>query len=184
MHDTVPMQLAHKRSHGPSGAVRVLAILGLLLCGFITGTTCAADAAPNLLTAGDATVLSVRGEGVQLYNCAADTSGKLTWQFREPLATLIFNGKTVGRHFAGPTWEFADRSAVVAKVVSQQPGATKKDLALLKLEVVDHQGSGALSKVISVQRLNTRGGVFSGACTQAGAIHVEPYSADYLFTAE
>src|SRR2546421_10876903 len=36
--------------------------------------------------------------------------------FREPIATLLLDGKTVGRHYAGPNWEHADGSAVVAKV--------------------------------------------------------------------
>ena len=36
----------------------------------------------------------------------------------EHRATLISEGTTVGRHYAEPTWEHADGSAVSAKVVS------------------------------------------------------------------
>ena len=39
----------------------------------------------------------VHAEGAQVYECKADAAGKLAWQFREPVATLIVDGKTVGR---------------------------------------------------------------------------------------
>ncbi len=35
-----------------------------------------------------------------------------SWTFREPIATLLDDGKTVGRHYAGPNWEDNDGSAV------------------------------------------------------------------------
>jgi hypothetical protein len=31
------------------------------------------------------------------------------WTLREPIATLLLDGKTVGRHYAGPNWEHMDR---------------------------------------------------------------------------
>ena len=34
------------------------------------------------------------------------------------------DGKTVGRHYAGPSWEHSDGSAVVGKAVGNAPGAT------------------------------------------------------------
>ena len=72
----------------------------------------------------------------------ADASGKLAWQFREPIATLLVDGKTVGRHYAGPTWELIDGSAVAAKVGGRAPGATASDIPLLKLEVTTRRGAG------------------------------------------
>ncbi len=51
-------------------------------------------------------------------------------KFREPIATLMIDGKTVGRHFAGPIWEMTDGSAVGAKVSAQAPGATANDIPL------------------------------------------------------
>jgi hypothetical protein len=130
---------------------------------------------------GKTPVLSLHAEGVQIYDCKADSAGKPAWQFREPLATLLQDNKTVGRHFAGPTWELADGTAIVGKVAAQAPGRTANDIAVLKLDVVNHRGDGTLSTVDTVQRLNTNGGVFKGTCAQPGAIHVEPYSADYIF---
>ena len=43
-------------------------------------------------------------------------------RFREPIATLLADGKTVGRHYAGPNWEHSDGSAVAAKVAGNVPG--------------------------------------------------------------
>ena len=47
--------------------------------------------------------------------------------FREPIATLLMDGKTVGRHYAGPSWELTDGSAVTGKVAGRAPGSTSKD---------------------------------------------------------
>jgi len=130
---------------------------------------------------GQVPVATVHAEGAQVYECKADASGKLAWQFREPIATLLIDGKTVGRHYAGPNWEMDDGSAVVAKVAARAPGATAEDIPLLKLEVTSQRGSGQLSGVATVQRLNTRGGVTEGSCSRAGALLSVPYSADYVF---
>ena len=66
--------------------------------------------------AGETLVATIHAQGAQVYECKADASGKLAWQFREPIATLLVDGKTVGRHYAGPNWELADGSAVAGKV--------------------------------------------------------------------
>ena len=69
-------------------------------------------------------MLSVHAEGAQVYECKAGADGKLAWAFREPIATLLVDGKTIGRHYAGPNWEHIDGSAVVGKVTGNAPGAT------------------------------------------------------------
>ena len=134
-----------------------------------------------IAASGQTLVAIVHAEGAQVYECKADTAGKLAWQFREPIATLLLNGKTVGQHYAGPTWEMADGSAITAKVAGKAPGATAQDIPLLKLEVVSRSGSGQLGSVATVQRLATKGGVAVGACGSAGAFLSVPYSADYAF---
>ena len=53
---------------------------------------------PSALVAqGEATVLTVHAEGAQIYECKAESSGGSTWLFREPVATLRLNGKTIGQ---------------------------------------------------------------------------------------
>jgi len=150
--------------------------IAILAAGTASAQIPDAVAAPN-----EAVVVSVHAEGAQVYECKAGADGKLAWQFREPIATLLVDGKTVGRHFAGPSWELADGSAVVGKIAGRAPGATPKDIPLLKLEAASHRGSGQLTGVTTVQRLNTKGGVTEGPCESAGTFLSVPYSADYTF---
>jgi len=136
----------------------------------------AAIAAP-----GETIVLTVHAEGAQVYECKAGADGKLAFAFREPIATLIVDGKTVGRHYAGPNWEHSDGSAVTAKAAGNAPGATSDDIPWLKLEATANRGSGALSNVTTVQRINTKGGKLEGPCEKAGTFKSAPYAADYVF---
>ena len=154
-----------------------LSTLVILACaGAVTAQEPAAIAAP-----GETIVATLHAEGAQVYECKAGNDGKLAWAFREPIATLVLDGKTVGRHYAGPNWEHADGSAVVGKAVGNAPGKSASDIPWLKLEVTAHRGSGVLSGVTTVQRINTAGGVHAGACDKAGAFHSAPYAADYVF---
>jgi Protein of unknown function (DUF3455) len=135
----------------------------------------------TIAAASEKTVLFVNAEGAQVYECKADTAGKLAWSFREPVATLLVDGKTVGRHYTGPHWELEDGSVVQGKVVGRAPGVAQTDIPLLKLEVSAKRGKGQLSEVTTIQRLNTRGGVLEGTCVKAGAFRSVAYSADYVF---
>ncbi len=154
----------------------------ILVLPFLAAPAFAADAIPNALTAaGTAPVLTAHAEGEQIYECKAGTGGKLVWTFREPRATLIADGKVAGKHYAGPTWELTDGSAVVGKTVASAPGKTANDIAWLKLEVTSHRGSGGLNEVTTVQRINTVGGSMAGACDRAGDTRAMPYTADYVF---
>src|SRR3954452_16486660 len=111
---------------------------------------------------GEASVLTLHAEG-------ADPAGRLVWEFREPVATLIEAGKTVGRHYAGPHWEHAVGSVIAAKLAGRAPGASASDIPLLKLKVTERRGNGVLSGVTTVQRINTRGGAVEGPCAAVGA---------------
>jgi Protein of unknown function (DUF3455) len=155
---------------------------GVILASLILPLSVAKAEVPAAIAASDeASIATVHAEGAQVYECKADAGGKLVWQFREPIATLLMDGKTVGRHFAGPSWELADGSAVTGKIAGRAAGATPKDIPLLKLEAVSHRGSGQLTGVTTIQRLNTKGGVVEGSCEAAGTFLSVPYSADYTF---
>ncbi|EJN07589.1 Protein of unknown function (DUF3455) [Bradyrhizobium sp. YR681] len=130
---------------------------------------------------GEQLVTVLNAEGAQVYECKAAADGKLAWTFREPIATLLSEGKTVGRHYAGPNWEAADGSAVVGKAIGNAPGTTAADIPWLKLEVTAHRGSGMLTPVTTVQRISTHGGKLDGACDKAGEFRSVPYSAVYVF---
>lgn len=137
---------------------------------------------PDAIAApGETVVLTLHAEGAQIYECKAAADGKLAWAFREPIATLLLDGKTVGRHYAGPSWEHMDSSAVTGKAAGTAPGATANDIPLLKLNVIAGRGTGILSGVTTVQRINTVGGKLEGDCEKAGTYRNVPYAADYVY---
>jgi Protein of unknown function (DUF3455) len=134
-----------------------------------------------------AVIATLHAEGAQVYECKLDPhesqSGArtLTWQFREPIAALFVDGKSIGRHYAGPNWDHIDASSVRGKVIASMPGAKPGDIPWLKLDVIDHRGNGILSDAATILRVNTRGGVAKGSCESEGSYLSAPYSADYVF---
>lgn len=128
---------------------------------------------------GESRIAMIHAQGAQIYECKANATGQLAWQFREPIAALFENGKTVGRHYAGPSWELDDGSRITGKVTGKAPGASTQDIPLLRLDVSTRSGNGRLKDAATIQRLNTRGGTAEGTCERAGALLSVPYSADY-----
>jgi Protein of unknown function (DUF3455) len=137
---------------------------------------------PDAIAApGEGLVATAHAVGAQIYECKRDSAGRLTWQFREPIASLFINGETVGRHYAGPSWEMNDGSVVSGKVVARASGARPGDIPLLKLNAAAWEGRGQLGSVTTIQRLNTRGGSADASCESEGAFLSVPYTADYAF---
>ena len=96
--------------------VRHIAFALLALSGAVMSANAAETTLPDAIAAsGEIEVLTVHAEGAQVYECKAGADGKSAWVFREPIATLLVGGKTVGRHYAGPNWEYSDGSSVVGK---------------------------------------------------------------------
>jgi hypothetical protein len=156
------------------------ALIALLPCTFTQGAS-AQQLPAEIAAPGETAVITLHAQGAQLYECAATKDGTFAWSFREPIATLLLKGKTVGRHYAGPTWEYMDGSAVVARVVGRAPGKTAKDIPWLKLTATSHRGEGLFSDVTTIQRINTSGGQLEGACSTVGTFNSVPYSTDYVF---
>ena len=157
----------------------ILAIL--FLPASVTGAEMPDPLASGEILVGTVHIQYLHAQGAQVYECKVGASGKLAWYFREPIATLLVGGRTVGRHYAGPNWELDDGSAITGKVLGSTPGATPKDIPLLKLEVVARHGAGGLADVTTIERINTKDGVAEGPCQTAGAFLSMPYSADYAF---
>ena len=162
----------------------------MLFCGVsIVTVLLAAEASAQVpLVAPDEIVLvKLHAEGAQIYACKPDSGGSssggqaLTWQFIEPVATLFVDGKSAGRHTAGPNWDHVDGSGVKGKVLASAPGATSKDIPWLKLEVADRRGKGMLSDATAVLRVDTKGGLAPELCTRAGDYLSVAYAADYVF---
>ena len=147
----------------------------------LTAPSQAAELPDVVAAPGETLVTTAHAVGSQVYECEFDTVGNLVWQFREPIAALFASGKTVGRHYAGPTWELIDGSGVSGKIVSHAPGASPADIPILSLEVTSRRGQGQLSLVSTIKRLNTRGGVAFGECSAHHTLLGVPYTADYAF---
>lgn len=136
--------------------------------------------------AGQKVVMTTTGVGELTYECREkkDLAGQFEWAFVGPVATLLgADRKAVGKYYAGPTWEAADGSKVTGKQVAVAPsGAGNIPLQLVKAEPT--MGSGAMTGVSYIQRLNTQGGVAPTlACDAArkGQRQVVAYQADYVF---
>ncbi len=156
-------------------------VYGLIFVALVLPASPARAEIPDSIAAPDETLVATfHALGAQVYECKADAAGKLAWQFREPIATLLVDGKTVGRHYAGPSWDLADGSAVTGKVSGRAAGATALDVPLLKLDATP-QHDGLLTGVSTIQRLNTKGGVAPRPCQTAGTLLSVAYSADYAF---
>jgi hypothetical protein len=104
-------------------------------------TTQATAQMPLAIAGGNGTpIATLHAEGAQVYECKPDPGkslsevSALTWQFREPIATLMGDGKSIGRHYAGPNWEHIDGSVVKGKVIASAPGATPSEFPRLELE--------------------------------------------------
>ena len=132
--------------------------------------------------AGTTPALMLHAQGAQIYACQADSAGKQSWAYREPIAALLIDGKTVGRHYAGPTWELENGGKIQGKVSARAPapGAVSGDIPWLKLEAIA-PATGPLAGMRFIQRIHTHGGALEGACQQAGELRAIAYSADYVF---
>ncbi len=129
----------------------------------------------------DAATMQVHAVGSQIYECKKSGHDRLEWGFREPVASLIANGKTVGVHYAGPAWRMTDGSSIKGSVIRQATGTTSHDIPWLELKVTEHLGEGMLSNVTDIRRIGTKGGNLSGSCSPEGAFVSVPYEAEYIF---
>ena len=161
--------------------LRSMFVVSVLAAPIVFAAPAMAQVPASIAAPGETAAATFHAEGAQIYECKAGADGKLAWAFREPIATLILDGKTVGRHYAGPNWEHMDGSAVTAKAAGNAPGKTAGDIPWLKLEVTASRGGGMLTGITTVQRINTVGGRHDGACEKTGTFHNAPYAADYVF---
>src|SRR5690348_5407659 len=105
-----------------------LAAVAGMLAALVFSGAASAQVPDALAAAGEKAVVTLHAQGAQVYECKAGADGKLVWTFREPIATLFLDGKTVGRHYAGPNWEHIDGSAASAKATANAPGKTPNDI--------------------------------------------------------
>ena len=144
---------------------------------------CSSLQIPETIKTSEKLMMIVPAKGDQIYECRTQKDGSIGWAFVAPDAEL-FDGtrKKIGTHYAGPHWEAADGSKVIATVKQRADAPAAGNIPWLLLEAKSVGKDGAFSKVTSIQRLATVGGVApAGACTLAGTRARVPYTADYYF---
>jgi hypothetical protein len=146
--------------------------------------------------AGEELILMARATGFQIYVCRPDADGKPTWTLKAPDAELFDEqGKLIGKHFGGPTWQLNDGSQITGKLAAKVDAPDPTAIPWLLVTVTGHSGNGKLSGVTSIQRVNTVAGLAPESlapeslalaaqeCTaQSGEVEFKSsYSADYYF---
>jgi hypothetical protein len=137
--------------------------------------------------ANESVAMIVPAKGVQIYECRAkkDQVGEYEWAFVAPEADLFdARGIRIGRHYAGPHWESTDGSKIMGAVKERSDAPVANAIPWLLLAARSVGSEGSFSKVTSIQRVNTVGGVLPRAgCSQAtaGAPARVDYTADYYF---
>lgn len=131
---------------------------------------------------GRPTYMKLLGEGVQIYECKKAGAG-YAWELKAPEA-LLYNdkGRAVGKHYAGPTWEYSDGSKLVGQKIGSEPHAGA--VPLLEIKVVSTSGKGKLAVVKYIKRVETVGGTtptLPADAAHAGKEERVPYRATYVF---
>ena len=145
--------------------------------------------APAAVTppAGSTYSMTAVGVGEITYECRAKAGAADTfeWVFVAPVATLYDSNKAaIGKYYGGPTWESRDGSKVTGKQLATAPASGPQNIPLQLVQANPAMGSGAMSEVTYIQRLNTVGGVAPAMpCgkSNVSAKQQVKYQADYVF---
>lgn len=135
--------------------------------------------------AGERLLEVVAARGVQIYECRAkaDAPAGAEWAFVAPEAELLdAQGRTVGKHYAGPHWEAMDGSRIKGSVKAKADAPQAGAIPWLLLATQAAGPAGRYAGVTSIQRVQTVGGVApaSGCSTaELGRQTKVPYTADY-----
>ena len=162
--------------------------LALTACGHMMGSSVSAPDVPAAVAApaGHTPTMMLTGVGLLTYECRAKagSAGAYEWVFAGPDAELRDrNGTRVGKYYGGPTWEHNDGSKITGKQLAVSPGGSG-NIPLQIVQTSPATGSGAMSGVTYIQRVNTKGGVAPAAPCDAGTMgrkQTVNYSADYVF---
>ncbi|WP_439520904.1 DUF3455 domain-containing protein [Hydrogenophaga sp.] len=158
-----------------------LALLLALAGAAAAGCASSEIAAPS----GELPVMTVAAHGVQIHECSAAPGAVPAWTLIAPEADLFdATGRRIGRHGAGPSWEHEDGSRFDGTVRTRMAAPRAGAIPWL-LITARQQGLsvGVFSRVTSVQRVNTIGGLppdhGCSAATIGQRAHMA-YRADYV----
>ena len=168
--------------------IRLVAAIGILLAAQGQAPVRPEVSESLKAPAGEEVILAAHASGTQIYVCRQGEDQKFAWVFKAPEAELTdATGKKIVHHSAGPTWKHIDGSEVKAKVVAKQDAPKPEAIPWLLLSAASHSGEGIFSRVTSIQRIHTEGGMPPEAkycdSSTAGKEVGTVYAADYYFYA-
>ena len=136
--------------------------------------------------AGNKVAMRAVGAGDLTYECKvkATDANAFEWVFTGPNAVLSdMNQKAVGKYYGGPTWESMDGSKVTGKQLAVSP-APAGNIPMQLVQANPATGSGAMTGITYIQRINTVGGVAPALpcdASKVGSKQLVKYQADYVF---
>ena len=152
----------------------------------VTSPLILAQSVPETLkpSADEHASFTLAAHGVQIYECRSKDD-KTGWVFVAPEAQLYDEGRRVGSHYAGPTWELDDGSRVAGTVKARADAPLAGAIPWLLLTAKSVGTAGQLANITSIQRLNTSGGnaPTTGCATPAdlGRMARIPYYTQYVY---
>jgi hypothetical protein len=169
-------------------------VTAIALLFFLLGFGPVRPEVPDSLKApvGEDVILSTHATGVQIYVCQVQpeqkSEQKTAWVLKAPEADLTdATGKVIIHHAAGPAWKHVDGSEVTGKVIAKQDAPKPGAIPWLLLSAASHSGEGILTRVTTIQRIHTDGGlpptVSDCNVSVNGKESRSAYSADYYFYA-
>jgi len=169
--------------------MKAVSLAVLFVAGCASQQVASPVSVPNNMKAGadESLAMIVAARGVQIYECrpVKNLTGEYEWAFVAPEAELFdARGNKIGRHYAGPTWESNDGSKTLGTVKERADAPAGDAIPWLLLTAKSVGTDGSFSKVTSVQRVSTVGGIApKTGCSQttAGTAARIKYTADYYF---
>jgi hypothetical protein len=137
-------------------------------------------------------IMHAYAKGVQVYICTQDPgdTSHYVWTFLEPRANLyaaVNYRKLIGKHYLNPAkkpiWEDTDGSTISGAKLQQADSPDSLAIPWLLLKGITPGGTGKLTPVVFIQRINTRGGKAPATADRQhkGQLLEQPYTAEYLF---
>jgi len=169
--------------------ILLVAVVSALGCSGPSVETSSDAAVPAAVAApaGETLAFSADARGEQIYACRPreDEAARFEWVLDSPQADLFDgDGRKIGSHYAGPTWESVDGSSVRGRLLARATVAADA-IPWLLVAASEHHGEGVFDEVTSIQRVDTVGGQPpTPACDVAGEELRVPYTAVYRFFIE
>jgi hypothetical protein len=161
--------------------------ISLLLLTACAGQPVQTPVPASLVPAGEREVGRFVGRNMQTYECRAkpgDASSAVWIYVASEGGLFDAQGREVGKHtFPPPVWIASDGSKIAGSIRARLDAPRAGSAQWLLLSTQSTGGEGRFSKITSMQRLNTSGGMPpAGRCETStiGARERVPLTADYV----